>query len=184
MTNNDDNLYLDEDKTGQDETINAFSLSGTFCALMDRRNEISSVAEFDQIAKITEIDISSIYEMEDYPDEETIDYYLSAAKNDKERQALKKQFEINKIKLTGNIDRVLLTVNNLIDKLNLIENLPALLLPIKRDTLKNNSYFADFQIDKAKEYTENNFGQDLRNLNRFLTLAKKNGIETVWFNYG
>jgi hypothetical protein len=183
MTNNDEVLYWNEDQENQVEDVSAYGLSKTFCVLMNRRNEVSTMSEFDQIGKLTGIDLGTIYDMEDYPDEETIDYFLSASKSDKERQALKKQFELNKIKLDGNISKVLNTVNELIEKLTLIDDLPTVLLPTKRDTLKNNIYFADFQIDKGQDDVGNNFGQDLRNLSRFLTFAQQKGIETVWFNY-
>lgn len=163
---------------------NKHSLSRTFCNFMCRQNVVSHEPELDQIGKITGVDISPIYEMESYPEEEDLEYYLDTADNEEEKQRILKKAEMEKAKLQGNIDKVLKTITELIDKLNSVDNLPALLLPTDCDSLENEEYFSSFKVGKGEGYIGNNFGQDLRNFKRFLEFAKENGTTTVWFNYG
>lgn len=172
--------YYDE----KNDYFNKHSLSRTFCNFMCRQNVISHEPELDQIGRITGVDISPIYEMESYPEEEGLDFFLETAENEEERQKILKKAEDDKAKLNGNIDKVLKTVSELIEKLNSIENLPSLLHQTDFDSLGNEEYFSAFKTDNGKGYIGNNFGQDLRNLKRFLEFAKDRGTTTVWFNYG
>jgi hypothetical protein len=160
------------------------SLSRTFCNLMSRINVVSHEPEFDQIGKITSINISPIHEMESYLEEEGLEIYLNTTDTEEERQSILRNAEEDNAKLQGNIDRVLLTINELIEKLSSVDNLPSLLLPTDFDSLGNQEYFSSFNIDKGEGYIGNNFGQDLRNFKRFLEFAKERGTTTVWFNYG
>ena len=72
----------------------------------------------------------------------------------------------------------------MIDKLGVINNLPALLLKTEFDVLNNEIYFSNFNDDPGDGYIGNNFGQDLRNFKRFILYARENGAKTVWFSYG
>lgn len=159
------------------------SLSRTFCDLMCRRHATSHEPELEQIGRITDIDISPIYDMEDYPEEENLEFLLESAGSEDAKQKILKETEVQKAKLQGNIHLVLKTITALIDKLNLIDNLANLLDQTDLDSL-GRDYFADFHFDKGDGYIGNNFGQDLRNFKRFLDFAKANGTTTVWFNYG
>jgi len=159
-------------------------LSRTFCNFMCRQNVVSHESELEQIGTITGIDISPLYEMENYPDPETIEFFLEKANSEEERQSILTKTEANKEKLKGNIDLVKQTIDNLIKKLNSIPNLANLLKQTDFDTLDNQMYFSNFQTDKGQGYIDNNFGQDLRNFSRFLEYAKSKGSSTVWFNYG
>lgn len=172
--------YYDEKK----DYINKHSLSRTFCNFMCRQNVVNHEPELDQIGKITGVDISPFYEMESYPEEEGLRFFLDNTNSEEDRQRINRQAEENKAKLQGNIDKVLRTVNELIEKLNSIENLPSLLLPTYFDSLSNEAYFSEFQSDKGKGYNGNNFVQDLRNFKRFVEFARERGATTVWFNYG
>jgi len=160
------------------------SLSRTFCYLMCRQYEIEEESELDQIGRIAGVDIGYLYEMEKYPDEEELKFILSTAESEEEKQNIISKAEENKENLKGNIDKAFNLVHNLIDKLNKIANLPGLLNPTDHDTLGNDAYFSDFNVDKGDGYIGNNFGQDLRNFKRFLELAKSKGTTTVWFTYG
>jgi hypothetical protein len=167
----------------KNDYFNKHSLSRTFCNFMCRQNVISHEPELDQIGKITGVNISPIYEMEDYPEEEGVEFQLDIADSEEEKQSILKKAEEDKAKLQGNIDKVLQTITELIEKLSSIDNLPGLLLPTDFDTLGNEEYFSSFNIDKGDGYIGNNFGQDLRNFKRFLEFAKERGTKTVWFSY-
>ena len=179
---NHEDIFTDQ----YEEEDDAFSLSREFCNLISRRNVTEHEAELDQIGKITGTDVSPIYEMEENPDDEgELYYYLDQAETEEERQKILAKAEEDSVeKLSGNIDKVLFTIDKLIGKLSTIENLPDRLIQTDFDTLNNAVYFSDFNIDKGKGYIDNNFGQDLRNFKRFLEFAKAQGTKTVWFVYG
>ena len=182
--NNDEIVYSEDYFDEENGNYEKHSLSREFCNFMSRQHVVEHEAELDQIGKITGIDISSLYEMESYPEEEGMEFFLETAESEEERQRIISDAEKDKEKLNGNIDKILFTINSLIEKLNHIENLPNLLIETDFDTLNNAEYFSDFKIDKGQGYIDNNFGQDLRNFKRFLEYAKEKGTETVWFNYG
>lgn len=168
----------------KNDYFNKHSLSRTFCNFMCRQNVVSHEPELVQIGKITSVDISPIYEMESYPEEEGLEFYLDTAGSEEEKQSILRKAQEDKAKLQGNIDKVLRTITELIEKLSLVDNLPSLLLPTDFDSLGSEEYFSSFNIDKGEGYIGNNFGQDLRNFKRFLEFAKERGTTTVWFNYG
>lgn len=162
---------------------NNHSLSRTFCNFMCRRNVCTENPELDQIGKMTGIDISPFYDMEKDLDEGAIEYYLSTAENDSERESLAQQFQADKDALQGNIDLVLQTMDSLIQSLSQMDTLDQSLDDSGEDTLGYEHYFTDFNTDKGDGYIGNNFGQDLRNFKCFLDFAKSNGAKTVWFAY-
>jgi len=166
------------------DNFNAHSLSREFCNFMCRRHVVEHTSELDQIGEITGVAISCIYVMELYPDELEIEMSLEYIESEAEKKNILAQAEKNKKKVTGNINIVLQTLNQLLDKLGKIDNLPSLLLPTDFDTLNSKYYFSDFTTDKREGYIDNNFGQDLRNFKRFVEDAKALGNETVWFVYG
>ncbi len=182
--NNHQVVYSDDYYDEQNDYFNKHNLSRTFCNLICRRNVVEHDPELDQISGITGVDISAIHEMETYPEEEGLKYLLESADSEEEKNEILEQAEIDKNKLTGNIDKVLLTINNLIDKLTDLDNLPSLLIKTDFDTLYNDEYFSDFDTEKGQGYIGNNFGQDLRNFKRFLEFAQTRGTTTVWFIYG
>jgi hypothetical protein len=153
---------------------------------MCRPNVISGDTELEQIGKITSVDISPVLAMETYGIDsgEELEFFLETAETEEERQKILHEAKLKKENLKGNIDKVLKTINSLIEKLSLIENLPDLLNDHGHDTLDNKNYFADFKVDKGQGYIGNNFGQDLRNFKRFLEYAKSKGSIMVYFNYG
>ena len=173
-TNNDDELIISGYFDEENGYHNKHSLSRTFCNLMCQRNASSYEPELDQIGKITGVDISPLYEMENHPEEECSEFFPENTGSGAEK---------DRAKLNGNIDTVLKTINDLIDKFGSIANLPALLQPTDF-TMRNTEYFAEFNLDKGTGYIGNNFGQDLRNFKRFLEFAKERGTTTVWFRYG
>ena len=184
-TDNNNEIYSGDYFEPKFDFFNKHSLSRTFCNLMCRSNVISGESEFEQIGKITSVDISPILEMETYGSDngEELAFFLETANNEEEKQKILEQARLNKEVLKGNIDMVLQTINFLIDKLSSINNLPELLDDHGRDTLDNENYFADFNVNKGEGYIGNNFGQDLRNFKTFLEYAKAKGATTTYFNY-
>jgi hypothetical protein len=162
------------------------SLSRTFCNFICRQHVISGEPELDQVGRIASVDVAPIHAMDTYGSGsgEELEFSLETAENDEERQQILEQARQNKENLKGNLEKVLSTINSLIEKLPSIDNLPQLLNNYGYDTLNYKSYFTDFNIDKGQGYIGNNFGQDLRNFKRFLEYAKERGARTVYFNYG
>jgi hypothetical protein len=181
---NSEELYSVEYYDEKNNYLNKHNLSRTFCNFMCRQNVVSHEPELDQIGKITSVDISPLYEMENYPAEEELEFHLETAESEEEAQNIINKAEEDKAKLQGNIDKVLRTITDLIEKLNSIDNLPNLLLSKDFESIGNENYFSSFNICTSEGYVGNNFGQDLRNFKRFLEFAKESGTTTVWFNYG
>jgi hypothetical protein len=163
---------------------NRHNVSRTFCNFICRQHVVNGVPELDQIGEITGIDISPIYDLEKYWDDESAEHQLSFAENEEERKQTLKRIEADRDSLKGNIDVIQMTVSSLIEKLSGINNLDKRLNDYGYDTLDYEQYFTDFNIDKSISYTRNNFGQDLRNFKNYLEFAKSKGSTTVWFNYG
>jgi hypothetical protein len=151
---------------------------------MSRQHVISGKPELDQIGELANVDISPIYEMEKYWDDDSAKHQLSFANNQTERDQILKRIQADKDNLKGNINIVLKTIDSLILNLTHIDNLDKRLDNNGEDTLGYEFYFTDFDKDKGEGYIDNNFGQDLRNFKRFLVFAKEYGATTVWFNYG
>ena len=158
-------------------------LSRAFSDLMRRKDLIEHEPELDQIGKITGVDISCLYNMETYPDEDEVEAHSSHAQNESQHHAIKEKVKSDKASIAGNLEEVLSTLNQLISKLSTIENLPSLLIPTDFDCLNSEYYFSDFNIDRGNGYMHNNFGLDLRNFKRFVENAKLNNNQTVWFRY-
>ena len=162
---------------------NKYNLSKEFYYLIYRKQD-TEYTELDQIAEMTSVDVSSIYQMMDYPDEEYTSSRLEQeADNQQEQQKILDEVEAEKKKLEGNIYKVLQTVSSLIEKLNTINNLYEKLNEIEPSELDIKYYFSDFKLDKGKSWFENNFGQDLRNFKDSLEYAKSKETKTVWFHY-
>lgn len=168
--------------TGPDLS-NEHSLSRTFCNLMCRDAVVEHETEFDQISRITGVDIEPLYLMLEYPNPDELEFLLENAESEEERQEITNDVESARLKLANNIDSVLEMISNLISKLNTIENLPKLLIDTDFDSLGNKVYFSDFTVDKGKGYIDNNFGQDLRNFENFLKYCKARNTKTVYFDF-
>src|SRR4030095_5929444 len=150
------------------------SLSRTFCNMIGREYVADGESELKQIGRITGIDISPIFQMGNYINKE-LEFVLDGTESEEERRRIMYVESQPKGNLKGNIDKVLLTINALIDKVSRIDNLPILLEDHGRDTLEYETYFTDFSVDKGDGYIGNNFGQDLRNLKKFLVYVKDYG---------
>ncbi|WP_462222178.1 hypothetical protein [Ferruginibacter sp.] len=183
-TNNINKIYSGNYFDEKNNYFNQHSLSRTFCNFMSRRHIANGKPELDQIGEITGIDISPIYDMEKYWDDLSAEHQLSFAENTKEKEEIKNRIEADKNSLKGNIDNVVVTISQLIQKLSQIQNLNQILNDYGESTIDYDFYFTDFNIDKGEGYIRNNFGQDLRNFKRFLDYAKSTGATTVFFNYG
>ena len=183
-TDNDDQIFTPDYHDPEKDYFDKHSLSRTFCNFMCRQNVISGEPELDQIGRITKVDITPLYVMERYWDDENIKDQLTFAETEEERENVLQQIASDRQSVENNIDKVYKTITNLIDALSKIDNLPSLLTDNGWDSLDNKSYFADFDIDKGQGYIGNNFGQDLRNFKRFLEYAKEHNANTVYFSYG
>lgn len=164
--------------------FNKHNLSRRFCNFMCRQHVAEGEPELYQIGRITGIDITPLYDMEKYWDEDSAEHQLSFATSEIEREEIAKRIQSDKDNLKDNIDQVLELLNLLIERLSRIDHLDQKLDDSGEDTLGYDFYFTDFNTEKGESYIGNNFGQDLRNFKRFLEYAKKNGASTVWFNYG
>ena len=186
QTDRDEQIFTPDYHDPKNNYLDKHSLSRTFCNFMSRQHVTLGEPELDQIGKLTAVDISPIYEMETYKEEngEEIQFYLEAAESEEERQKILEQAKQSRENLRGNVDKVLTTINQLIERLSTIDNLHELLNNYGDDTLGYKSYFTDFNVDKGQGYIGNNFGQDLRNFKRFLEYAKSKGANTVYFSYG
>lgn len=182
-TNNSEEIFQKENTNNHIDYFNLHSLSRTFCNLMSRKDVIEEETELDQISRLTDTDISVLYEMEQYWSEDEVDFHLSFAETENDKQKVSEQIARNRKKIDGNIDRVLTTIETLIEKLSHFD-LHDKLNSHGLDTLGYDCYFTDFDLDKGEGYIGNNFGQDLRNFRRYLEYAKANGANAVWFNYG
>lgn len=160
-------------------------LSRIFCKFMCRKDFCGGEPELDQIGRLTSVDIQPLYEMEsnnsnDYGAD--IGTLLAILKTNEERQLYLEQMKQREEKMKGNIEKVLATINALIDKLSQTNNLPQQLNSHGYDSIGYDKYFIDFNIDKGDLHP--NFGQDLRNFKRFLDYAKDKGVTTVCLVYG
>lgn len=177
---NTDDVFTFEYVTGESDH---HALSRTFCNLMCRGAVVEHETELNQISRIIGIDVEPLYLMLEYPSPEGLEFMLENAETEEERQEIINDSEHSKQALDNNIDHVLQTISGLIDKLNTIQNLPALLIDTDFDSLGNKVYFSDFTTDKGKGYIDNNFGQDLRNFKRFLEYCKARNTKTVFFEF-
>jgi hypothetical protein len=172
--------YFDE-KNGY---FSQHSLSRAFCNLISRKHVTGGEPELDQIGRITNTDISPIYDMEKYWDDANAEEQLSFAETDEERAAMRRHIKKCNDSLAGNIAKVLTVVSLLTERLSHIEDLDKQLDDSGESALNYTHYFTGFNIDKGDGYIGNNFGQDMRNFKRFLEYAKSKGTETVYFSYG
>jgi hypothetical protein len=159
-------------------------LSRTFCFLMGRSGVVDDEPELDQIGRLTGVNVSPIYDMENYREEVDLAEELEFAENEEERQHMQARAAAANARLEGNLDIVYETVTQLLIQLALLTDLPDRLQPTARDTLGRESYFAYFNGDTGEGYIRDNFGQDLRKFKSFLEYAKSKGSRTVFFRYG
>jgi hypothetical protein len=161
-----------------------YNLSRTFCNLMGRSGVIAEEPELDQIGRLTCVDVSPIYDMENYREEVDLAEELEFAENEEERHHMQARAAAANVRLEGNLDIVYETITQLLAQLAPLTDLPARLQPTARDTLGREVYFADFMRDTGDSYINNNFGQDLRRFKSFLEYARSKGRRTVFFRYG
>ena len=166
------------------ENSKLYSLSREFCNLMCRPGVVEHTPEFDQIGEITNIDISHLYKMTEYPSEDEEIDMIEFAENNEEKERLKSDYEKRKQELNGNISQVNILVEKLINNLKNIDDLYERLIKTDFDSMNSEYYFSDFDKDKGDGYIRNNFGQDLRNFKRFINYAIERNSETIWFEYG
>lgn len=156
------------------------NLSRTFCDFMGRK-DVVPMPELNQIGKLLNIDISPIYDMEGF--DEFLEY-LEFIDDEDQRQSIINSNKSARAKIEGNINRIKDIISQIIMGLSQLENLEDKLWDNDYDTLCHKEYFSDFNRTRNTPYINNNFGQDLRNLERFLIFAIQKNAKTVWFEYG
>ncbi|ANE51070.1 hypothetical protein [Flavisolibacter tropicus] len=184
VNNADEVLTPDYYENKEIDSFYKHNLSRTFCNFMCKQDAVSGEPELDQIGRITSVDIVPLYDMNKYWVPESIEHQLSFAETEEEKQQIFERINTDRARLETNLEIVLSTVSTLIEKISNIQNLPELLNDNGFDSLNNNYYFSDFNIDKGDGYIGNNFGQDLRNFKRFLEYVKSKGSTGVYFIYG
>jgi hypothetical protein len=181
---NHEQVFTPQYENDTAQRMHKHNLSRTFCWLMCRREAIEEEPELDQIGRITVVDIAPLYAMEQYTTELTASESAEYAETEVERDQIFEQARASRDRLAGNLDLVLRTIEALLESLAHIDDLPSRLQPHRNDRLNPSVYFGDFELDQGDGYIGNNFGQDLRNLRRFLLYAKSRGTKTVYFGYG
>lgn len=159
-------------------------LSRTFCNFMARRHMVQAPAELDQLGKLVNVDISPIYQMEEYVDEEYMSELLFDIEDAGKKETLLEKMHLKNELIKGNIDRVLKTVEALINQLSHTDDLEKKLTTHGYDTLGNDVYFSNFNDEQSENDFTDHFGEDMRNFKRFLEYAKSKGTTTIYFNYG
>lgn len=182
VTDNEDELYTERQSIF--ELDYSHTLSRAFCNLMLRKDMIEGECEFDQLGRIAGVDVEPLYEMETYPQELNLQYALDRAESDEEKRVVLQDAEEAKGKLVGNLDRTLVMVETLLDKLAKVPNLPDIIDSKQYNDPSTTKYFSNFTLDTGDGYIGNNLGQDLRNFRNFLLYAKSKGSQTVWVEYG
>jgi hypothetical protein len=183
-TDNYEEVYTIDYYKSETDFRNKMSLSREFCNLMCRRHVSTGTPEFEQVAKLANVDLTPIFDMEKYWDEESAEHQISFGETEEDKQGIASKIQADRDSLIGNIDKVHQTVTQLLDRLSKIDNLEKKIDAFGYDTIGIEYYFSDFNNDKGEGYIGNNFGQDLRNFKRFLEYAKSKGTTTVYFNYG
>lgn len=168
----DEDFELDEE--GQ------FELSRTFCNFMCRKGVVDGEADLDQIGRIMNVDIATIYAMESYTPEWEFDEIPDFVDDAEEE---KKQLEAQNAKLEGNIDLIISTLSALIPKLEKEVDLSEKIDDNGLATISD-SYYKNLNTQEKGGYIENNLIQDLRNILGASTLAKSKGGKTTFFTYG
>lgn len=167
-----------------EENYHRHRLSRTFCYLMCRPGVIDEEPELDQIGRLTGVDVSPIYDMENYREEVDLAEELEFAENEEERHHMQARAAAANARLEGKLDIVYEAITKILAQLASLTDLPALLQPTVHDTLGREIYFADFILDIGEGYTHDNFRQDLRNFKSFLEYARSKSSRTVFFRYG
>ena len=156
VTDNYKAVYSTEFYQNEKEYRSKMCLSRNFAELMARLNPSFGEAELKQVERVAGINLSSLWEMATY--------------NNGEGNIP-----------NGNIGTVIKIVSKLVERLNAIENLQTKIEPYDNN-IGFDYYFSDFSNDKSNDLTDNNFGQDLRNLKRLLDYALSKGASKVWFD--
>lgn len=159
-------------------------LSRGFCQLMCKIGGLKGNSDFEQVAKLANVDINPILSMQKYWDEESVNDSIARGKTDEDKKRIANGIKADNDRLSSNIDIVYKTLTHLEDRLSIIDNLEKKIDANGYDPIGIEYYFSDFNIDKGDGYIGNNFGRDLRNFKRFLEYAKSKGTSTVFFHYG
>jgi hypothetical protein len=162
-----------------------FQLSRSFCDLMGQRHmgDIDN-PQFDQVAKITRVDLTPLYEMGDYFLPEDVERHLQSYNSTAERARALQEIAATNAAVAGNLVRVRTTVETLLQQLARVDDLADKLVPDDYEMVDNETYFAYSGDTESADYEENTFDQDLRNLKRFLDYAAGKGSHTVFFVFG
>ncbi|MBZ4041192.1 hypothetical protein [Flavobacterium hibisci] len=179
---NQENIYLLDEFEKIQEVAN---LSRTFCNFMCRKDVVEDCRpELDQIGELTGVDITFLYNMQEYTEEWEIEEMLEFEDDEDEKENLRQSRLKKNIEVENNISEVKNNLTLLIEKLGETENLEQKLDKTSYDTIGIEKYFSNFHTNPGDGYIGNNLGQDLRNLLSLLNFGLSNGSKTIYFNYG
>jgi hypothetical protein len=122
-TDNYKDVYTIDYFKNEKDFRNKMSLSREFCNLMCRQHASTGTPEFQQVAKLAEVDITPIFDMEKYWDEESAEHQISFGETEEDKQRIASKIQADRDSLTGNIDKVHQTVTQLLVRLSKIDNL-------------------------------------------------------------
>ncbi len=173
-----DDIFADHDLHFQFEFGIKNGLSRQFCNLIDGWSWEQGGSQMDDIGQIARVDVKPIWEMEHYRqlNWEELDIMLELAETEEEKNQILGREKQNLEKLTNNLDRVLITIQELIDKFPLIAN------QIEATGKCSKQYFSmppAGQEDNSEDY----FFDDIVKFKDFLTFVKTKGTTTVFFEF-
>jgi hypothetical protein len=171
-------------EAGADDS-QGFDLSQHFCDLLGQRHmEDIEAPLLDQVGAIADVDISPLNEMIDYLSPDDVASLLRYDRDEEARAKTRLAGEDAQAAVAQNLPRVRATLATLLEHLVLVPDLFHRLVPDDYGMFDYEAYFSDFQLDTSAETGDQNFGEDLRNLKRFLDYAHSKGTHTVFFAFG
>lgn len=161
-------------------------LSRTFLGLVGN-------GDLQDIANRASVNIAAINDMAGYDEDmEELEAYGDDMSEAEKKVKMKEIKERNK-RCNNNIDRVIKTVDTLINAAAKLKNLADVIHTYKEKHHRKDVnqfykesdefYFSDFHLDKDDRNFGYNFGFDLRIFQRFVAYAKEKGATMVYFIY-
>jgi hypothetical protein len=180
-----DNYEAFSRSAGSLDNFYRHSLSRPFCWLICRQEIVYDVpSEIDQICNLAGVPPALFSDLQKYPYEEAEDLMMSIFANDLSEAEIKQQAARDRELYGNNIDTVAAHINTLIHRCSAIGSITPLLVFSKAEPLDWGDYFDNFNTDPGDGYIGNNFGQDMRNFQHFVSDAKAFGSKTVFFRFG
>ncbi len=147
--------------------------------------------DLKDIAKMASVKITAVIEMWEY--DEDMNWLCGDDMSESQKDAVIQKMKKNNERCNNNINRVIKTVDILINAAAKLKNLADVIHTYKEKHHRKDVnqfykeadefYFSDFHLDKDDRNFGYNFGFDLRIFQRFVTYAKEKGATMVYFIY-